>query len=66
MSSFKVAELVLALGNLGLWRVLCFQQFPVFPAVSARSGIVLSAVSVSAIRNLVWCPAVKQLSLFWL
>jgi len=26
VSSFKVAELVLALGNLGLWRVLCFQQ----------------------------------------
>ena len=24
MSSFKVAELVLALGNLGLWRVLGF------------------------------------------
>ena len=51
MSNFKVAELVLALGNLGLWRT-------VFPAVSSSfcalrnlAGTVLSAVSVSVIRT---------------
>ena len=36
VSSFKVAKFILALKNLGIWQVLCFQQFP---AVSVHPGI---------------------------
>ena len=64
VSGCQAVKFILALKNLGIWQVL-------FPAVSSSfcalrnlAGSVLSAASVSAIRNLIWCPAVKQLSLF--